>query len=162
MKTLVVYYSLEGNTKDAAERIAAELGADVMALEPVKDIPKKGLLKFLHGGAGATKSKGTELKPYSHDASGYDAIVVGTPVWAGKPSMAVNQFILDLKTPEKVKGAFAFAAGGPGNCSKCLAILKEKLPSVVATVGLSDRSNKKMAGENETLLAGFIDELKKI
>ena len=160
MKTLVVYYSLEGNTKNAAEKVATALGADVMALIPVKDIPKKGLLKFLHGGAGATKSKGTELQPYTCDTSEYDAIILGTPVWAGKPSMAMNQFLSDLKTPEKVIGAFAFAAGGPGNCDKCLKILKEKLPSIKHTVGLSDRNNKKMASENESRLGGFIDSIR--
>ncbi|MBO4473625.1 MAG: flavodoxin [Clostridiales bacterium] len=160
MKTLVVYYSLEGNTKEAAEKIASALGADVMALVPVKDIPKKGLLKFLHGGSGATKGKGTELQPYSCDASEYDAIVLGTPVWAGKPSMAMNQFLFDLKNPEKAIGAFAFAAGGPGNCGKCLKLLKKKLPSIRYTVGLADRNNKKMAGENESRLGGFIESLK--
>lgn len=30
MKTAVIYYSLEGNTKYAAEKIAAELKADLM------------------------------------------------------------------------------------------------------------------------------------
>ena len=162
MKTLVVYYSLEGNTKEAAETIAEALGADVMVLQPVKDIPKKGLLKFLHGGAGATKSKGTELKPYTHDAASYDAIILGTPVWAGRPSMAMNQFLSDLTAPEKVVGAFAFAAGGPRNCEKCLRILKEKMPSIRYTVGLSDRGNKKMAGENGALLHGFIESLKSV
>ena len=160
MKTLVVYYSLEGNTQEAAEKIASKLGADVMRLVPVKDIPKKGLLKFLHGGAGATKSKGTELMSYTHDTASYDAIILGTPVWAGRPSMAMNQFLSDLKTPEKVIGAFAFAAGGPGNCEKCLKILRGKMPSIQYTVGLSDRGNKKMAGENDTLLQGFIESLK--
>ena len=36
MKTIVVYYSLEGNTKLAAEAVAKELGADILPLIPVK------------------------------------------------------------------------------------------------------------------------------
>ena len=32
MKTLIVYYSLEGNTQYAAERIAGRIGADVLRL----------------------------------------------------------------------------------------------------------------------------------
>ena len=79
MKTLVVYYSLEGNTKEAAEKIASSIGSDIMELVPVKDIPKKGLMKFIHGGSGATMGKGTELQPYTKDASSYDAIIVFLP-----------------------------------------------------------------------------------
>ena len=157
MKTLVVYYSLEGNTKEAAEKIASSLGADIMALVPVKDIPKKGLMKFVHGGSGATMGKGTELQPYTLDASTYDAIIIGTPVWAGKPCTGINQFLMDLKTPEKIIGAFAFAGG---SAEKCLSILCEKLPSIKHKVSLADRNSKKLAPENEGKLCAFIEALK--
>jgi len=157
MKKLVVYYSLDGNTKEAAEKIASELAADIMRLVPVKDIPKKGLMKFLHGGAGATKQKGTELQPYSRDVSQYDAIILGTPVWAGKPCVAVNQFLMDLSTPEKVVAAFVFAGG---NSDKCQALLQKKLPSIRYTVGLADRNSKKLAPGNEGKLADFIEKLR--
>ena len=53
MKLLVVYYSLDGNTKAAAERIAGDLGCDVCAVEPEKPIPDKGFKKFLWGGKAA-------------------------------------------------------------------------------------------------------------
>ena len=36
MKNLVVYYSLEGNTKLIAEFIAKEIGADIIELKPKK------------------------------------------------------------------------------------------------------------------------------
>ena len=158
MKVLVVYYSLEGNTKEAAEKIASGLDADTMQLLPVKDIPKKGLLKFLHGGSGATKAKGTELQPYSRNAADYDAIILGTPVWASRPSMAMNQFLSDYSEKEKIIGAFAFAAGG--DCSKCLARLKDKAPSIKATCALADRKNKKLAADNEKKLGVFVSALK--
>jgi len=38
MKTLVVYYSLEGNTKFIAETISKTVGADLLELKPIKDI----------------------------------------------------------------------------------------------------------------------------
>lgn len=157
MKTLVVYYSLEGNTKEAAEKIASSIGADIMALVPVKDIPKKGLMKFIHGGSGATMGKGTELQPYTKDASSYDAIIIGTPVWAGKPCTAINQFLMDLKTPEEIIGAFAFAGG---SAEKCLSGICEKLPSIKHKVSLADRNSKKLAPENEGKLSAFIEALK--
>ena len=159
MKTLIVYYSLEGNTKEAAEKIAQALSCDTMQLLPVKDIPKKGLLKFLHGGSGATKGKGTDLQPYTANVRNYDAIIIGTPVWAGKPSMAVNQFMADLGPSDSVMGAFAFAGG---SSEKCLQILKEKYPSIKCTVGLNDRNSKKLAAANESKIESFIHSLQEI
>lgn len=38
MKTLVVYYSLNGNTKGIAQRIQKALGADIAEIEPQKHI----------------------------------------------------------------------------------------------------------------------------
>ena len=59
MKTLIVYYSLEGNTEFAAKTIASALGADMLKLEPVKAYPTSGFKKFFWGG----KSAVMEEKP---------------------------------------------------------------------------------------------------
>lgn len=42
-KSLVIYYSLEGNVEFVAEELAEELGADTFRVETVKDYPKKGV-----------------------------------------------------------------------------------------------------------------------
>ena len=42
MKTLVVYYSLEGNTEYVAEKIREALGADLLKLVPKKAYHDKG------------------------------------------------------------------------------------------------------------------------
>lgn len=49
MKDLVVYYSLEGNTKQAAEMIAQKLDTDILQIETDNKIPKSNL-KFFIGG----------------------------------------------------------------------------------------------------------------
>jgi hypothetical protein len=41
MKTLIVYYSMEGNTEYAAEKIASELGVETLRIEPLKAYPTK-------------------------------------------------------------------------------------------------------------------------
>ena len=50
MKTLIVYYSLEGNTEYAAKKIADTCGFDTLRLEPVKKYPDSGFRKFFWGG----------------------------------------------------------------------------------------------------------------
>ena len=47
MKTLIVYYSLEGNTDYAANRIKEKTGADLLRLIPKKAYADKGIKKFL-------------------------------------------------------------------------------------------------------------------
>ena len=52
-KTIIVYYSMSGNVKQTAERLAAETGAELLALHPVKAYPDKGAKKYLWGGKSA-------------------------------------------------------------------------------------------------------------
>lgn len=64
MKTLIVYYSLEGNTEYAAGRIAAALQADTLRLRPKKAYADKGFAKFFWGGKSAVMAEKPELEPY--------------------------------------------------------------------------------------------------
>ena len=101
MKTLIVYYTLEGNTHYAAKKIAAELGAGVLRIKPVKIYPRKGFRKFFWGGKSAVMAETPELAPYEFDASAYDRIVFGFPVWAGNVTPPIRTF----KAFEKLKAA---------------------------------------------------------
>lgn len=95
MKTAVVYFSLEGNTKYAAERIAQNLNADLIALIPEKEYPKKGLAKFFHGGKAAVFKDTPDLKPYDYEDGKYDQLILGCPVWASKCAAPINTFLAD-------------------------------------------------------------------
>ena len=48
MKTAVVYYSLSGNSAFAAEKIAGQMNADLIRLEPEKAYPDSGFRKFFY------------------------------------------------------------------------------------------------------------------
>lgn len=50
MKNLVVYYSLEGNTKLIAKFIAKEIGSDIIELKPKKEFPSSGFRKYVWAG----------------------------------------------------------------------------------------------------------------
>ena len=53
MKTLIVYYSYEGNTKIIAETIGKSIEADIMELKPEKEMTSKGFMKYVWGGRAA-------------------------------------------------------------------------------------------------------------
>ena len=111
MKTLVVYYTLEGNTHYAAKKIASELGAGMLRLKPVKTYPKKGFRKFFWGGKSAVMAETPELQPYEFDASLYDGIVFGFPVWAGNVAPPLRTFIKENDLSGKRIAAFACQSG---------------------------------------------------
>lgn len=83
MKTAIVYYSMSGNTRYAAERIAQTIGADLIPLVPTKAYPDSGFKKFFWGGKSALMGDKPALEPYAFDPNAYDLVILGTPVWAG-------------------------------------------------------------------------------
>ena len=91
MKALVVYYTRTGNTKFAAEAVAAELGAD---LEEVVDLKKRqGRLAFLPAGRDAMRGRTTEIAQPGRNPTEYDLIIIGQPVWAGSPTPAIRTYL---------------------------------------------------------------------
>jgi len=90
MKILVAYYSRTGHTKFISEKIAQQLGADLC--EVVDKKKREGKLGFLGGGNDALREKLTDIE-VSKPVDGYDLIIIGTPVWAGKITPAIRKFI---------------------------------------------------------------------
>ena len=93
MKTLIVYYSLEGNVKFAAEELEVLSGADVERLQVESEPPKSGLMKFLKGGKSALGKELAVLKPLEKDPSDYDKLVLMFPIWAGTYPPAIASFL---------------------------------------------------------------------
>ena len=111
MKTLIVYYSLEGNTKYVAEKIADACGFDTLRLMPVKKYPASGFKKFFWGGKSAVMAETPELEPYTFAPDCYDRIVFGFPVWAGNVTPPIRTFVKDNDLKGKRIAAFACQSG---------------------------------------------------
>jgi len=62
MKTIVVYYSMSGNTKYVADLIKKELKCDTLELKPVKEYPSKGFKKFFWGGKSSVMKESPNLE----------------------------------------------------------------------------------------------------
>ena len=109
LKSLVVYYSRTGNARFVAETIAAEVGADI---EEVIDLKKRsGPIGFFIGGSDARRGKKTEISPTTKSPSDYDLVIVGTPVWASRPSPAIVTYLKKNDLSGK-KVALFFTRGG--------------------------------------------------
>lgn len=108
-KRIVVYYSLTENTKEAAEKIADRLSADIVRIKTVKDIPETDAKKFLIGGMQAMFGMKPEIEEMEIDISAYDEVIIGTPVWAGKNAPALNTFLKNVSARRKVSAVFTFS-----------------------------------------------------
>ncbi|MBP3710199.1 MAG: flavodoxin [Treponema sp.] len=124
--TLVIYYSLEGNTDYVAKLAARKLQADIVRIEPIKAYPRKGFRKFLIGGRDAVFSVHVQLQTVLPDFSQYAKLLIGTPVWAGTMAAPMNTLLHSAKIRGKHIALFACSASG--NAKKCFAKMKALLP----------------------------------
>lgn len=114
MKTLVVFYSFEGNTKYIAQGIAKEVGADLLELQPLEEPKKNGFMKYLWGGKQVMKKKEPELKSIDKNPNDYDLIYIGTPVWAWSYVPAFRTFLSKVHIEDKNIALFCCHGGGKG------------------------------------------------
>jgi len=91
MKILVVYYSWSGKTELVANSISKVLNADLKKIEEVKK--RRRFFIYISGGYSAIKGKCSRIKPLNFNLNSYDLIFLGTPVWASRPTPAINTFI---------------------------------------------------------------------
>ncbi len=115
MRTLVVYFSLEGSTEKVANMIAQETGADMVKLETVKHMTQNGPLKFLSHGRRVVMKEKTALKNGKMDLAKYDRIFIGSPVWAGGLSSPVYSLLCDNDFSGKKVYLFACQMGETSN-----------------------------------------------
>lgn len=117
-KTVVVYYSLEGNTRFLAENIADELGADLLPLQPVKGVNPRGFMKFFWGGMQVTMKKKPELKPITFNIGEYERIFIGSPVWNGTFAPPLRTWFAENRLQDKEVALFCSFAGREKNTFK--------------------------------------------
>ena len=125
MKTIIVYYSLEGNTDYAADRIADKLGADKLRIRPVKEYQSKGFGKYLDGGRAAMFGAKPELEDYDVNLAKYDRIIIGFPVWAAAPAPPIRTFVEEHRGLLRRKEVAAFACQGGSGAEKALKKLQK-------------------------------------
>ncbi len=88
MHIAVIYHSETGHTREVAEYIARQTGA---ALFPVNSrFPYTCISRVVVGVRRALSGTEEQTDPAVIDLSAYDCIVVGSPVWAGHPTPAIN------------------------------------------------------------------------
>ena len=144
MKTVIVYYSMGGNTAYAAGKIAELTGADLLEIKPVKQYPSSGIKKFLWGGKSAVMAEEPALLPYHFDAGAYERVIFGFPVWAGNVTPPIRTFIREQGAGLTDKKVAAFACQSGSGAEKAFGKLASCLnvPALTDTMVLIDPKEK--------------------
>ncbi|MBD5430195.1 flavodoxin [Lactobacillus sp.] len=111
-KTLILYFSLSGSTKEAAEYIQKETGADMIRLQPVKaykgydDAAKRGDRE-------RRKNIHPALKTKIPNFSKYENVIIGYPTWWSRPPMLISTLFDDYNFKGKNVTAFTTSMSTP-------------------------------------------------
>jgi flavodoxin len=126
MKTLVVFYSLDGNTKLISKEIAEEISGDLLELTAVKPIPKTGFARYFFGGMQSKLRLRPKLLPFEKNPENYDLIFIGMPVWAGTYGSPMNTLVKRYPMKGKRVALFCCYAAPETNALKDMKALMKK------------------------------------
>jgi flavodoxin len=113
MNTCFIYHSYSGITRKLVEKVRAACGGDAIEVTPRQRY--NALTAYTLGCMRARNGQCDPIDPEIIDVSGYDLIVIGTPVWAFRATPAVNAAIASLRGAEGKKAVlFATCGGTPG------------------------------------------------
>lgn len=123
-KTLIIFYSFEGNTRFVSDAIAQEIKADILELKVRDDIKTKGFMKYFWGGKQVFQKDLPALLPLDKDPDDYELIFIGAPVWAFTYPPALRTFFNTVKLKNKKIAIFCCHEGVP---AKTIENMKKEL-----------------------------------
>ncbi len=119
-KTLIVYYSYTGITREAALKIQQQTGADLMPIITRDPYPDSSML-FITSIKEIRSGYLPPLLPLAASIADYDTIITGSPVWWYTMPPALNSFLSQAGLSGKTIAPFCTQGGNEGNYYKDLA-----------------------------------------
>ena len=156
-KILVAYFSWSenGNTRNLANKIKMEIGADIFEIVPVNAYSTN----FEDCVAQAQKEIDENFKPEIKGAvdnfESYDIILVGSPIWCGTIAPPVATFLSNNDFSKKTVLPFVtFGGGGPGKSMEdiknlCSGAVLEGFSITGSSVNESESDIRKWLKDND-------------
>lgn len=114
-KTLVAYFSAQGHTKAAAEKVAAATGGVLFEIQPEQPYTEEDLDGWNDSARGTRESKDRTTRPgianKVDNFEQYDTIYLGFPIWWYTAPTIINTFLEGYDTDGKVIIPFATSGG---------------------------------------------------
>ena len=153
-KTLVVYYSASGNTKDVAEKIAKITEADLFEIEPVEPYTDDDL-DWTDDDSRVSREhddeslRDVELVSTTVDNwDSYDTVYIGYPIWWGTMPRIINTFLdtYDLSG----KTVLPFCTSGSSGITQSVTDIRAAEPDADVRDGL------RASGANDSSIENWI------
>jgi len=161
MKTLIVYFSLGGNTKWMAEKIHRKIpNTTLHEVKLAKKPFKNRLLQTMVYGFKTTFYKKMAIAKSNLDMTQYDSVIIGAPVWVGNVPPPMLEFLKEYPIQRKKVAAFCSMGGEP---SKFFEDLKKAagVDSLIATLSMVEPLHN-LKKEHFEAIDGFVEDMKEM
>lgn len=133
--TLILYFSMSGNTETVANYIHEEIGGDIVKLETVQTYPEDYDELVDYAREEQRDNTRPELETTIENIEQYDTIFLGYPNWWGDMPMPIYSFLDQYDLSNKTIAPF-ITHGGSGLSGTSANIANEE-PDAVVTEGLA-------------------------
>lgn len=134
-KTLILYFSMSGNTQTVVNYIHDAIGGDIIRLETVETYPEDYNELVDYAQQEQQENARPELKTTIENIDGYDTIFLGYPNWWGDLPMPIYTFLDEYDLSGKTIAPF-ITHGGSGLSGTDENIQAEE-PDATVTEGLA-------------------------
>ena len=124
MKSIFIYYSLTGNGDYIAEKLRYDIDKRKVMMK--KKMPKRFFFMVLSGGFLAGLKVKSKLKDFESDVSGYDEVIIGSPIWNGRFSTPINTVLSTVDLTNKEVTFILYS--GSGEAPKTVDVITKKYP----------------------------------
>ncbi len=152
---LVTWFSRSGSTAKAARALAQRLGADAVPI--VTPVPYSGMRGYVRGVWDSVRRRRPQIA-IATDPTRYKLVVVGGPVWAGRPAAPLHTFLRRYGPRLPVLAAFCVSGSGAAYDGVFAEIADLAGHRPLATLSLAER--KVTSGEAEASLTAFAGVLR--
>ncbi len=151
IRACVIFYSYSGITRGVAEGIRNASGCDLLEVRTKN--PYTSFSVYTTGVLHSRKGVCDPIEPAEIDVSGYDLLIIGTPVWAWKPAPAINGAVQALKGCEgKMAVIFTTCSTQPGEALPILSkALSDRGVRIMAEISLDAKDTKNPDAGGELL-----------
>jgi FMN-dependent NADH-azoreductase len=135
MKTLITYYSYSGITEKVVN-IFKEVLEKKSELRTQRLRPKKEITSFFAQCMAARFKKRCEIEEALFDASSFDTVIIGLPVWAFAPTPAINTYLDKVTGLNNKKVIVLLTSGSGAGVKLCFKYISD----ILRAKGVSDIS----------------------
>lgn len=148
-KTLIVYFSHSGNTREIAKQMEAATGADVFEVTPVKPYPKDYDTVVAQAKIEVNKHFKPDIQAKVSNLAQYDTILLGSPCWWGTIAPPLATFLTLSGTAGKTIAPFMTHEGS--RMGRSVEDIRQLCPQAKVLEGLPIRGGKVKSANAEVI-----------